>query len=97
MSPLVAEEGGRDPDDDGREHLVVREESWTGHINGSHVNKTTATSSHLNDAASSATTEDDEVDTEDHSGHARPPPFSPAAPACFARRSRPPPSGEARI
>nr|AAG13526.2 putative chalcone synthase [Oryza sativa Japonica Group] len=56
-------------------------QSWTWHINGSHVNKTTATSSRLNDAANDAT-------TEDHGEHARPPPLSPIALACFARCCR---------
>ncbi|KAF0922105.1 hypothetical protein E2562_024677 [Oryza meyeriana var. granulata] len=34
-------------------------QSWTGHSNGSHVNKTTATSSRMNDAAGGAATEDE--------------------------------------
>uniref|UniRef100_A0A0D3F8G6 C2H2-type domain-containing protein n=1 Tax=Oryza barthii TaxID=65489 RepID=A0A0D3F8G6_9ORYZ len=38
-------------------------QSWTGHSNGSHVNKTTATSSRINDAAGGVTTEDDEADS----------------------------------
>uniref|UniRef100_A0A0E0K368 C2H2-type domain-containing protein n=1 Tax=Oryza punctata TaxID=4537 RepID=A0A0E0K368_ORYPU len=38
-------------------------QSWTGHSNGSHVNKTTATGSRINDAAGGATTEDDEADS----------------------------------